>query len=197
MAFRVIQGSQSGTASFAPDPPLASPTPGKRQITKLQQPAVPPQDSPAGISLNQPFDQPASDPSRSGASAGDPESTGSPSEGRHPLSSPASQGDATATIERLQLELEAARDEVEALHQMLEDLPEIFERKFRERQRAFLDHHEHLLADNRALRDRLYALTPATPPAPASLPPAQSRRPGRLTRSILSWFGRDAADPSS
>ena len=32
----------------------------------------------------------------------------------------------------------SARDEINALHQMLEDLPEIFERKFQQRQRAFL-----------------------------------------------------------
>ena len=62
------------------------------------------------------------------------------------------------SLQRLEQELEAARDEINALHQMLEDLPEIFERKFRQRKRAFLDHHEHLLADNKALRERLYRL---------------------------------------
>jgi hypothetical protein len=79
---------------------------------------------------------------------------------------------------------------------MLEDLPEIFERKFTERQRAFLDHHEHLLADNRALRDRLYALTPSSPPAQPSLPPVQRRPSGRLATTILAWFGRGPAASS-
>jgi hypothetical protein len=79
---------------------------------------------------------------------------------------------------------------------MLEDLPEIFENKFRERQRAFLDHHEHLLADNRALRERLYALAPAAPPAQASLPPAPVKPSGGLGRVLLSWFGRGSAGSS-
>jgi hypothetical protein len=105
------------------------------------------------------------------------------------------QEDAQQKIHQLELELEATRDEVEALHQMLEDLPEIFERKFRQRQKAFLDHHEHLLADNRALRERLYALGPATPAAPAALPPATTTttsgsRRQRLRSALSSLFGR-------
>jgi hypothetical protein len=68
--------------------------------------------------------------------------------------------DPNSRIERLELELAAARDEANALRQMLEDLPEIFERKFRQRLHAFHDHHQHLLADNKALRERLYSLSP-------------------------------------
>lgn len=62
----------------------------------------------------------------------------------------------------LERELEAARAEVQALHEMLEDLPEIFERKFRQRVQGLVGEQQRLLADNQVLRDRLYALTPAT-----------------------------------
>jgi hypothetical protein len=106
-------------------------------------------------------------------------------------------------LRRLELELSAARDEVQALHQMLEDLPEIFERKFRQRLQTVLDHQQHLLADNQALRERLYALAgaagsstagggkPALPPAlspgmeaPAPLP-ARTLRIRRAIRRVL------------
>jgi hypothetical protein len=66
---------------------------------------------------------------------------------------------------RLRLELEAAHDEIAALHEMLEDLPEIFERKFRQRVQGLVEEQRRLLADNQLLRDRLYALTPVTPTA--------------------------------
>jgi hypothetical protein len=80
--------------------------------------------------------------------------------------------------QRLRLELEAAHDEIAALHEMLEDLPEIFERKFRQRVQGLVEEQQRLLVDNQLLRDRLYALTPVTPTA--LLPPAASRpaRPG-------------------
>jgi hypothetical protein len=79
---------------------------------------------------------------------------------------------------RLRLELEAARDEIAALHEMLEDLPEIFERKFRQRVQGLVEEQRRLLVDNQLLRDRLYALTPVTPTA--MLAPSASRpaRPG-------------------
>jgi len=73
---------------------------------------------------------------------------------------------------RLRLELEAARDEIAALHEMLEDLPEIFERKFRQRVQGLVEEQRRLLDDNQLLRDRLYALTPVTPTA--LLPPSAS-----------------------
>ncbi len=73
---------------------------------------------------------------------------------------------------RLRLELEAARDEIAALHEMLEDLPQIFERKFRQRVQGLVEEQSRLLEDNQLLRDRLYALTPVTPTA--LLPPSAS-----------------------
>lgn len=130
-----------------------------------------------------------SGPSLNGPSLNEPDSRPAPS-GRDPA--------LATTIQQLELELDAARDEVNALHQMLEDLPEIFERKFKQRQRVFLDHHEHLLADNKALRERLYALTAAhdgdSPPlgrqALPSASSASSSRRDRLGRLIKGLLGR-------
>jgi hypothetical protein len=83
----------------------------------------------------------------------------------------------------LELELEAARAEVAALHEMLEDLPEIFERKFRQRVQGLVEEQQRLLHDNQMLRERLYALTPATPTARIA-----SERVG-LRRTVREVFG--------
>jgi hypothetical protein len=88
---------------------------------------------------------------------------------------------------------------------MLEDLPEIFERKFRQRVHGLLEEQARLLADNQILRDRLYALTPATPTAALALPsvssfPAQHPSP-RLRRSLGSalqhLLGRSSKRPTA
>jgi hypothetical protein len=55
---------------------------------------------------------------------------------------------------------------------MLEDLPEIFERKFRQRVQGLIEEQRRLLLDNQILRDRLYALTPTT--STAVLAPARN-----------------------
>lgn len=78
--------------------------------------------------------------------------------------------------QQLEMELAAARDELKALHEMLEDLPEIFERKFQQRLATVMEHQKHLLADNQALRDRLYSLNPGA----ADEPPPGSGRPQPL-----------------
>jgi hypothetical protein len=76
---------------------------------------------------------------------------------------------ALARQQRLELELDAARSEVTALHEMLEDLPQIFENKFRQRLRNVMEEQQRLLQENQRLRDRVYALSPATPTAPQAL----------------------------
>jgi hypothetical protein len=78
--------------------------------------------------------------------------------------------------QQLEMELAAARDELKALHEMLEDLPEIFERKFQQRLATVMEHQKHLLADNQALRERLYSLNPGA----ADEPPPGSGRPQPL-----------------
>ena len=79
--------------------------------------------------------------------------------------------------QQLEMELAAARDELKALHEMLEDLPEIFERKFQQRLATVMEHQKHLLDDNQALRERLYSLNPAAADGP---PPPGAGRPQPL-----------------
>ncbi len=95
-----------------------------------------------------------------------------------PTATPASLAITTTgpDAQQLEMELAAARDELKALHEMLEDLPEIFERKFQQRLATVMEHQKHLLADNQALRDRLYSLNPAA----ADEPPPGSGRPQPL-----------------
>lgn len=97
---------------------------------------------------------------------------------------PAGDPSGSEALRRLELELAAARDEVNALHQMLEDLPEIFERKFRQRLQTVLDHQQHLLADNQALRERLYALPPAAEPAATGKPALPPALPAALPKGM-------------
>ena len=74
--------------------------------------------------------------------------------------------------QQLEMELAAAREELKALHEMLEDLPEIFERKLQQRLATVMEHQKHLLDDNQALRERLYSLNPAASEGP---PPGSGR----------------------
>ena len=74
--------------------------------------------------------------------------------------------------QQLEMELAAALEELKALHEMLEDLPEIFERKFQQRLATVMEHQKHLLDDNQALRERLYSLNPAASEGP---PPGSGR----------------------
>lgn len=98
-----------------------------------------------------------------------------------------------ARIQQLEQELAAAREEASALHEMLEDLPEIFERKFRLRLHGVLEQQQLLLSDNRALHERLHALQPAATEAearpPLLLPPA--------TAATLQPTPADAVDPAA
>ena len=85
------------------------------------------------------------------------------------------------------MELESSQAEVAALHEMLADLPEIFERKFRQRVQGLVEDQQRLLNENQILRDRLYALTPATPTAPQAL---RGEREIRQTGQPISLPGR-------
>ena len=69
---------------------------------------------------------------------------------------------------QLRSELEAARNELNALQDMLEELPAILERKFQQRLRGLLDQQRVLIARNESLHERLLALTPS--PQPTSQP---------------------------
>ncbi len=83
--------------------------------------------------------------------------------------------------ERLRNELEAARAELAALEDLLEELPSIFEAKFRQRLRSLLDQRNLLAEENRQLRERLLA-------------PAGADRSGRrFLPGLPQWLPRRAA----
>lgn len=64
----------------------------------------------------------------------------------------------------LEQELAETQEEVEALQELLEELPGIFERKFRQRLARVLQERRQLEASNRDLWTRLRALSPAGEP---------------------------------
>jgi len=107
------------------------------------------------------------------------------------------------TVQRLELELAAAQDEATALHEMLEDLPEIFERKFHQRLQSILEQQQRLLSDNQAMREQLFMLAPAVETRPSrlllpatqpSMPPLQRRSPlGETLRRVLRLGRPDTA----
>jgi hypothetical protein len=107
-----------------------------------------------------------------------------------------------ARIQQLEQELAAARDEASALHEMLEDLPEIFERKFRQRLHGILEQQQLLLSDNQALHERLHALQPANsgpePHTPLLLPAAAegAAEPESRAEPAAGTVSTTAASPS-
>ena len=60
-----------------------------------------------------------------------------------------------------QSQLAEARQQIGALESLLEDLPEIFERKFSQRLQPVLERQEQLLSDNRNLQQEIRRLAPA------------------------------------
>ena len=93
--------------------------------------------------------------------------------------------------------LAEARLQIAELEALLEDLPEIFERKFQQRLQPVLERQERLLEDNSALREQIQQLAPVpgevrlrfNPPGRGSgsgpelmLPPVPSRPPWRRLR---------------
>ena len=99
---------------------------------------------------------------------------------------------ALASAER---RLAEARLQIAELEALLEDLPEIFERKFQQRLQPLLERQERLLEDNTSLREQIQQLAPVpgevrlrfNPPGHATgtqpmLPPLPSRPPWRRLR---------------
>lgn len=83
--------------------------------------------------------------------------------------------------QRLRIELEAARAELAALEDLLEELPSIFEAKFRQRLQSLLDQRNLLAEENRRLRERLLA------------PAGQDRGGRRFLPGLPQWLPRRAA----
>jgi hypothetical protein len=84
---------------------------------------------------------------------------------------------ASPALRRLQRELEAARAEAQSLHELLEELPAILERKLRLRLGALVAEQRQLEHDNAVLHHHLLALGSGDPSLapPLALPPAADR----------------------
>lgn len=138
----------------------------------------------------------------------EPSAAAAPAAAAHPHQAPAPPSTAASDpdpvdvqqqrIQQLEKELEAARDEVQALSEMLEELPTIFERKFQQRLQGVLDQQRLLIAENSSLRDRLFGLLPGASTDQATsrqllLPPMAPRphtRLGDRLRRALGWRSR-------
>jgi hypothetical protein len=89
----------------------------------------------------------------------------------------------------LEQQLAATREELAAMKQLIEDLPEIFERRFALRMEPLLAHRERLFGEIRELRHHLLQLQAEHPPLSLpGLPPAQPRQAG-LGRALKHAFG--------
>lgn len=91
-------------------------------------------------------------------------------------------------------EMERLRDELIAVQQMLEDLPDIYEHKFRQRLQPLLEQRDWLLHENSWLRAELPPPRPELPAALESGPDALAEAAPRFGLSqrlqVLSLFGR-------
>lgn len=88
---------------------------------------------------------------------------------------PARKTTPSPALRRLQRDLEAARAEALSLHDLLEQLPTILERKFQLRLNALLAEQHQLQHDNALLQHHLFALHGRPEPPrlkPSALPPA-------------------------
>jgi hypothetical protein len=82
---------------------------------------------------------------------------------------------------------------LEAVQALLEELPQIFERKFQSRLQPILGEQERLIQENSALRQQLLQLQPGARAQQPMLPPVPE--PGRIglrstLRRVLPWSGR-------
>ena len=78
---------------------------------------------------------------------------------------PAAEAPNFRELRALERELATALAEITSLNELLEDIPEIFERKFEQRLQPVLERQERLLDDNAALRQQIEAARVAFLPA--------------------------------
>ena len=91
--------------------------------------------------------------------------------------------------QQLERELARTREELQAIQALLEDLPSVFENKFRQRLQPLLEQQQRLLSENTVLRQHLHQLQPGVGAAPQPvLLPQQQERP-RLRRALRHAFG--------
>ena len=91
--------------------------------------------------------------------------------------------------QQMERELARTREELQAMQALLEDLPSVFENKFRQRLQPLLEQQQRLLSENTVLRQHLHQLQPGVGAAPQPvLLPQQQERP-RLRRALRHAFG--------
>ena len=90
----------------------------------------------------------------------------------------------------LEQELVKTREELQAMQALLEDLPSLFEDKFRQRLQPMLDQQQRLINDNDNLRQHLLQLQPGSDTGTQRLllPQQKPARP-RLRQALLHAFG--------
>ena len=93
------------------------------------------------------------------------------------------------SAQQLERELARTREELQAMQALLEDLPSVFENKFRQRLQPLLEQQQRLLSENTMLRQHLHQLQTGvgTGPQPVLLPQQQERP--RLRRALRHAFG--------
>jgi hypothetical protein len=90
----------------------------------------------------------------------------------------------------LEQQLAATREELAAMKQLIEELPDIFERRFALRLEPLLAHRERLRHENEQLRHELLQLHGQRPPLSLPvLPPGPIRQQPRLARALQHAFG--------
>ena len=94
------------------------------------------------------------------------------------------------SAQQLERELARTREELQAMQALLEDLPSVFENKFRQRLQPLLEQQQRLLSENTVLRQHLHQLQPGVGAAPHQpvLLPQQQERP-RLRRALRHAIG--------
>jgi vacuolar-type H+-ATPase subunit I/STV1 len=91
--------------------------------------------------------------------------------------------------EALEQELAKTREELQAMQTLLEELPALFEDKFRQRLQPMLEQQQRLLEDNATLRQHLLQLQPAQDSNRRPLlMPRRQKRP-RMRQALLHAFG--------
>jgi hypothetical protein len=115
---------------------------------------------------------------------------------------PSAKTSPSPTLRRLQRDLEAARAEALSLHELLEQLPTILERKFQLRLGALLAEQRQLQLDNALLQHHLLALhggaeRPRLEPAATALPAERPITQGLGLRRALRHVHLSGAAPTT
>lgn len=85
-----------------------------------------------------------------------------------------------------QEELDAARDQLRTYRELIEEIPEIYEQKFRDRLQPILERNHALIEEGRLLQEQIAKALPQAG-NPAALPGGSSGRPGRWL-ALARWL---------